>query len=573
MDKSNKIKQLTNSLQQKEKELYSIQRIGRALSSTLKLDELLLLIMKEITEMMDADRSTLYLVDRERREIWSKIALKAEVREIRLPIGQGISGYVAKTGETLNIPDAYQDDRFDPATDKRTGYRTRSILCMPIWEPMGDENRQILGVLQVLNKKSGVFSDADERLLETLGGQAAISIANSRLYHQLEEKYREIDLLYEFERLISSIFELPQLLAEILNRTLNHLQAQIVLTYFPVGNRLFRGSSIAGGTFSSALEVAKPLFEGEINVARPTDFLTPEVISRNFGIPREKISDAETILLTPVETEAGSGFLAAVGFGRKEKINLNDERKLLDSVAQKIARAAQLHSLRETLLQKERLSAIGQMMSTVVHDIRSPINTVYGFVDLMRDENTTPEERDEYAGIIRQEIQSMINLATEVLDFSKGKTSILPRKSSAANLLKRCKTQLTQMCTKGGARLLLENDSRKLISIDEEKMVRVIFNIAKNALEAMETGGELRVRFDDTADGVRLTISDSGPGIPPGILEHIFDSFVTSGKENGTGLGLAIVKRIVEEHKGKITVDSPPGEGAIFTIVLPEYQI
>ena len=90
MDKSNKIKQLTNSLQQKEKELYSIQRIGRALSSTLKLDELLLLIMKEITEMMDADRSTLYLVDRERREIWSKIALKAEVREIRLPIGQGI---------------------------------------------------------------------------------------------------------------------------------------------------------------------------------------------------------------------------------------------------------------------------------------------------------------------------------------------------------------------------------------------------------------------------------------------------------------------------------------------------
>ena len=438
---------------------------------------------------------------------------------------------------------------------------------------MGDENRQILGVLQVLNKKSGVFSDADERLLETLGGQAAISIANSRLYHQLEEKYREIDLLYEFERLISSIFELPQLLAEILNRTLNHLQAQIVLTYFPVGNRLFRGSSIAGGTFSSALEVAKPLFEGEINVARPTDFLTPEVISRNFGIPREKISDAETILLTLVETEAGSGFLAAVGFGRKEKINLNDERKLLDSVAQKIARAAQLHSLRETLLQKERLSAIGQMMSTVVHDIRSPINTVYGFVDLMRDENTTPEERDEYAGIIRQEIQSMINLATEVLDFSKGKTSILPRKSSAANLLKRCKTQLTQMCTKGGARLLLENDSRKLISIDEEKMVRVIFNIAKNALEAMETGGELRVRFDDTADGVRLTISDSGPGIPPGILEHIFDSFVTSGKENGTGLGLAIVKRIVEEHKGKITVDSPPGEGAIFTIVLPEYQI
>jgi len=573
LENNRKIKQLSNSLQQKEKELYSIQRIGRALSSTLKLDELLLLIMKEITEMMDADRSTLYLVDRERGEIWSKIALKAEVREIRLPIGQGISGYVAKSGETLNIPDAYQDDRFDPATDKRTGYRTRSILCMPIWEPMGDENRPILGVLQVLNKKSGVFTTADERLLETLGGQVAISIANSRLYHQLEEKYREIDLLYEFERLLSSIYELPQLLEKILNRTLKHLQANIVLTSFPSGNRFLLASSLADGTFKATFTAEKPAFAGQIKQAKPAEILTPDVLTGNFGIPRQKFSAEETVLLSPVETDAGRGFLAAIGFGRTEKINLNDERKLLDSVAQKISRAAQLHSLRETLLQKERLSAIGQMMSTVVHDIRSPINTVYGFVDLMRDASTTPEERDEYAGIIRQEIQSMMNLATEVLDFSKGKTSILPRKSSAANLLKRCKTQLTQMCTKARVRLVLENDSRKLISIDEEKMVRVIFNIAKNAIEAMETGGSLRIRFDDVADGVRLTLSDSGPGIPPGILEHIFDSFVTSGKENGTGLGLAIVKRIVEEHKGTIRVESPPGEGAIFTIILPEYQI
>lgn len=573
MENNRKIKQLSNSLQQKEKELYSIQRIGRALSSTLKLDELLLLIMKEITEMMDADRSTLYLVDRERGEIWSKIALKAEVREIRLPIGQGISGYVAKSGETLNIPDAYQDDRFDPATDKRTGYRTRSILCMPIWEPMGDENRPILGVLQVLNKKSGVFTTADERLLETLGGQVAISIANSRLYHQLEEKYREIDLLYEFERLLSSIYELPQLLEKILNRTLKHLQANIVLTSFPSGNRFLLASSLADGTFKATFTAEKPAFAGQIKQAKPAEILTPDVLTGNFGIPRQKFSAEETVLLSPVETDAGRGFLAAIGFGRTEKINLNDERKLLDSVAQKISRAAQLHSLRETLLQKERLSAIGQMMSTVVHDIRSPINTVYGFVDLMRDASTTPEERDEYAGIIRQEIQSMMNLATEVLDFSKGKTSILPRKSSAANLLKRCRTQLTQMCTKARVRLVLENDSRKLISIDEEKMVRVIFNIAKNAIEAMETGGSLRIRFDDVADGVRLTLSDSGPGIPPGILEHIFDSFVTSGKENGTGLGLAIVKRIVEEHKGTIRVESPPGEGAIFTIILPEYQI
>ncbi|HFB67979.1 MAG TPA: GAF domain-containing protein, partial [Calditrichae bacterium] len=189
---STDVQQLQQALAQKEKEIYSIQRIGRALSSTLRLDELLKLIMQEITVLMDADRSTLFLVDKKRGEIWSKIALKAEVKEIRLPIGKGISGYVAQTGETINIPDAYNDPRFDPSTDKRTGYRTRSILCMPVWEPMsGGKEREIMGVIQVLNKREGHFTEEDEALLETLASQVAISIANARLYQQLEKKYRE----------------------------------------------------------------------------------------------------------------------------------------------------------------------------------------------------------------------------------------------------------------------------------------------------------------------------------------------------------------------------------------------
>ncbi len=107
-----KITELQARLQQKERELFSIQKIGQALSSTLHLDDLLGVIMKEITHLMDADRSTLYLVDRKKNEIWSKIALKAEVKEIRQKIGVGISGYVAASGEKINIPDAYQDSRF-----------------------------------------------------------------------------------------------------------------------------------------------------------------------------------------------------------------------------------------------------------------------------------------------------------------------------------------------------------------------------------------------------------------------------------------------------------------------------
>jgi adenylate cyclase len=154
-----RISVLEKKLHRKEIEMNSIQQIGKSLSSELNTERLLLLIMDEVTRLMNAERSTFYIVDNERGELWSKIAQKAEIMEIRLKIGVGIAGNVAKTGQVINIEDAYNDDRFDPSTDKKTGYKTRSILCMPIFEPLKDDKTKpdIIGVLQILNKKDGVF--------------------------------------------------------------------------------------------------------------------------------------------------------------------------------------------------------------------------------------------------------------------------------------------------------------------------------------------------------------------------------------------------------------------------------
>src|ERR1043166_690594 len=101
------------------------------LSRELDLTRLLQLIMDKASRLLTAHRSSLFVVDEERQELWSKIAQGLEVREIRVPIGQGIAGSVAATGETVNIPEAYEDPRFNQDVDRRTGYRTRSILCAP----------------------------------------------------------------------------------------------------------------------------------------------------------------------------------------------------------------------------------------------------------------------------------------------------------------------------------------------------------------------------------------------------------------------------------------------------------
>jgi len=173
--------ELEKQLNRKSIEMKSIQQIGRALSSELRIDRLLMLVIEEVNKLMDSERGTFYIVDNEKGELWSKVAQAAEILEIRLKIGVGLAGHVAKTGDVINIPDAYKDDRFNPAIDKKTGFKTQSILCMPIFEASKDDNKNknIIGVLQILNKRNGVFLEEDEELLASMASQIAIAINNS----------------------------------------------------------------------------------------------------------------------------------------------------------------------------------------------------------------------------------------------------------------------------------------------------------------------------------------------------------------------------------------------------------
>jgi HD-GYP domain-containing protein (c-di-GMP phosphodiesterase class II) len=165
--------------------LTSLLEVGKAMTSERNLDRLLQLILGEVTRVMEAERSSLFLVDRERNELWSKIAQGLEVREIRLKIGTGISGYVAQSGKIVNIPDAYADARFSQETDHRTGFHTRNILCAPMLNRQND----IIGVVQVLNKKNGVFTGEDEELILALSSQAAVAVENAILYEDIQKLF------------------------------------------------------------------------------------------------------------------------------------------------------------------------------------------------------------------------------------------------------------------------------------------------------------------------------------------------------------------------------------------------
>ncbi len=173
-----------DNLQRENARLHSLLDVTQSLSSEIDLDNLLGRIMDVVTINLNADRCTVFLLDRERNELWSKVAIGLK-QEIRFPADKGIAGYVATSGEVLNIPDAYADYRFNPEIDKKTGYKTENMLTMP----MRDKHNQVLGVFQVLNRKNGPFSADDEELLAAIASIAATAIENAILYEEIRKSF------------------------------------------------------------------------------------------------------------------------------------------------------------------------------------------------------------------------------------------------------------------------------------------------------------------------------------------------------------------------------------------------
>lgn len=173
--------QLEHFAEHSRAELEKLRRLINAtevVNSTLNIDELLPLIIDTALGIVDAEAGTLYLIDPEKQELWSKVLRGSTYVEIHMPLGKGIAGYVAATRETINIPNAYLDPRFNPEIDAMTGYHTTSILCTPII----NKNGQIVGVLQLLNKRDGGFGEDDESFVNALSIHSALALDNAKAY-------------------------------------------------------------------------------------------------------------------------------------------------------------------------------------------------------------------------------------------------------------------------------------------------------------------------------------------------------------------------------------------------------
>jgi signal transduction histidine kinase len=565
------ISDLRTELERSERRVEAMKQIGRVLGSNLELDSLLAEIVRRTTDLLEADRSTLFLVDPDRDQLWSKVLEGDELREIRLDRGVGIAGWVAQHGKPLHIKNAYKDKRFNPEFDRRSGYRTRGMLVWPVRRP---QKVEIIGVIQVLNKRSGSFNSTDERLLEAIASEIGVALEVATLYREaverseaLERARRELLLLFETERAISQSESLRDMLDSILETALSTMDARTGAIHVLDERGLEVEVSAARGAHAQSLgSTSTQIGEGVVgNVIK-----TGEAVCLNAvqGMTRGRIN-AKSILAVPIRTRQDGtiGVFELINKKARRSGFTEDDVKALGVVAAQAGRAIRAERRRKEREQSERLTTIGRMLSGVVHDIRTPMTLISGYTQIMAmcaDE----ADRSKHAHQVYKQIEILSSMTKDLLAFARGERNILIRKVYVSGFMQEMKEYLERELEGSGVDLSTSVEYKGAARFDENKLRRVFHNIARNAREAMPGGGRFSVKVSRSDETLVFEFADTGSGIPPEVTGILFQPFATSGKVGGTGLGLAMVRQIAEEHRGKVDFKSTR-KGTTFWFRIP----
>ena len=225
-------------------------------------------------------------------------------------------------------------------------------------------------------------------------------------------------------------------------------------------------------------------------------------------------------------------------------------------------------SLEASKIQADRLATVGQMASSIIHDIRSPLAIIRGYAELAVTGAVSTEKRQRFANTITSEVRRLRDMAEELQEFSEGTHAVELNAISLHEVIEEVVDFLDSNFRDRGIHIIHHAQYTGQLMLDAPRIKRILHNLAGNAADAMPDGGTLMITAARVAEYVHLEIHDTGSGIPDEIRERIFDPFVTHGKTHGTGLGLAVVRRIVEEHHGDVSVSSST-TGTTFTIRLP----
>lgn len=501
----------TRSLQKRVSDLETLQKIGRRITASLNLDSVLAAVVDAAVELTGAEEGSLLLLDEDSSELSMRAARNFRedfVRTFRIPVKDSLIGEVLRAGQPLMINEK------TPQKIK-TSFLVRSLVYIPLLM-----DGKAIGVLGVDNRESShTFSEYELTLLTSLADYATIAIKNARFYTESENER------HKWEHILTNVKD-----------------GIIVLD---TDKRLMLINQTARQIFNLGSTDLAALPDGQV-IQNP-DLL--EILD-STSKPNQK------------------------GY----EIKLEDGR-VFNTQVTSIPEVGLAITMQDITHLKELDRIKSDFVSTVSHDLRSPLTAILGYTELIKRIGPLNPKQKDFIERVQNSVQSITALINDLLDLGKIEAGIDAYKENISISTIAHATIETFENTMTDKSLTLTLDIPAMLPPVYGNPIRLrqmLANLISNAINYTPKSGAIKVCARAENDQIILQISDNGPGISPTDQPYIFDKFYRGSnlppEVAGTGLGLAIVKSIVEDHHGRIWVDSTPGKGSTFTVILPIAQ-
>ncbi len=503
---------MVERLQHQLQQLSVLYEVGQTLTASLRLEEILSSIMEAAIHLTQAEEGGVWLLDETGETLHLRVHRSRDARA---------SPAVSTLPLTMPVSDsllgrAVRTGRpilLGPGIHQLdTGILVRSLLYVPLRSP-----GRILGVLGVLNRmREADFAESDVHFLTMLGDYAAVAIEKVRLFEAIQAEKGKL------EAILRGVEE-PVLVLD--------FQEILILANRSARQHLRLPPQVEGQPFRSVIR--HPELLSMIDQKPPIG----QTIRQEIAMPDRLIFQAS---LTAVE---GVGYVV---------------------VMQDITYLKELDRIKS------------EFVSIVSHDVRTPLTTIRGYVSLLPRVGPLNPRQQEFVEKVERAMQTIVELLNNLLDLSRLESgyALSMEICSLARILDGA-VQIIRPQAEGKQHTLILDLPADLPPIqgDPRRLEQVFLNLLSNAVKYTPPGGRITVRAREQEGHIAVQVSDTGVGIPPADLPHIFSKFYRVRRESeateGTGLGLAIVKSIVERHGGRVWAESEVGKGSTFTILLP----
>ena len=377
----------------------------------------------------------------------------------------------------------------------------------------------------------------------------------SEIIKVLKQIFSEInpeELFISIPKAISTLLNAERGLLFILNTETNELKT--------LKNR--------GAEYSNySLKLSGNLFSESIDENKIINLANPNQEQLEF-ISTTSDEEVKNLLLFPIKNNSDKiiGILQLVNC-KKGEFDSDDE-KLISELSPIIALAIENSIHIQDLINTNRLISLNRVANFLIQDIKNPIIMIKQYSEHIK-KQTVGKEINFVLDMIIEQANCVTGILQTTLEYSEDKMIFNPQPILISNALNYILSLLAEYVESRNVKLFKKFDGDGLVNLDKKEFYQALFQIAKNACDAMPQGGNFYLITKREDDNIRIELKDNGLGIPDSIKDRIFEPYITHGKEQGSGLGLAITEKIIKEHNGKIWTESNLGDGAVFIIVLP----